>query len=93
MFVCEMMNATMGLPILERLFPAGHPDREQRHGPKQPRVLVLTPTRELAAQVHDSFKIYARDLKFVSACTPPKRSEIDFSSRIGPPIGKARCAG
>lgn len=56
------------LPILERLFPGGHPDREQRHGPKQPRVLVLTPTRELAAQVHDSFKVYAQDLKFVSAC-------------------------
>ncbi len=56
------------LPILERLFPNGHPDREHRHGPKQPRVLVLTPTRELAAQVHDSFKVYARDLKFVSAC-------------------------
>ncbi|WP_341303946.1 DEAD/DEAH box helicase [Pseudomonas sp. TMP25] len=56
------------LPILERLFPNGHPDREQRHGPKQPRVLVLTPTRELAAQVHDSFKLYARELKFVSAC-------------------------
>ncbi|WP_439887186.1 DEAD/DEAH box helicase [Pseudomonas sp. MBLB4123] len=56
------------LPILERLFPNGHPDREHRHGPKQPRVLVLTPTRELAAQVHDSFKAYARDLKFVSAC-------------------------
>jgi ATP-dependent RNA helicase RhlE len=56
------------LPVLERLFPGGHPDREQRHGPRQPRVLVLTPTRELAAQVHDSFKLYARDLKFVSAC-------------------------
>ena len=56
------------LPILERLFPNGHPDKSQRHGPRQPRVLVLTPTRELAAQVHDSFKIYARDLKFVSAC-------------------------
>jgi ATP-dependent RNA helicase RhlE len=56
------------LPILERLFPNGHPDREQRHGPKQPRVLVLTPTRELAAQVHESFKLYARDLKFVSTC-------------------------
>ncbi|HJR31360.1 MAG TPA: DEAD/DEAH box helicase, partial [Pseudomonas sp.] len=38
------------------------------HGPRQPRVLVLTPTRELAAQVHESFKVYARDLKFVSAC-------------------------
>ncbi|MEX5340290.1 DEAD/DEAH box helicase [Pseudomonas sp. I2] len=56
------------LPILERLFPGGHPDKSQRHGPRQPRVLVLTPTRELAAQVHDSFKVYARDLHLVSAC-------------------------
>jgi ATP-dependent RNA helicase RhlE len=56
------------LPILERLFPGGHPDKSQRHGPRQPRVLVLTPTRELAAQVHDSFKVYARDLPLVSAC-------------------------
>ncbi|MGE8326117.1 DEAD/DEAH box helicase [Pseudomonas urmiensis] len=56
------------LPILERLFPGGHPDKSQRHGPRQPRVLVLTPTRELAAQVHDSFKVYARDLSLVSAC-------------------------
>jgi len=56
------------LPILERLFPGGHPDKSQRHGPRQPRVLVLTPTRELAAQVHDSFKVYARDLNLISAC-------------------------
>ncbi|WP_296266192.1 DEAD/DEAH box helicase [Pseudomonas sp. UBA6562] len=56
------------LPILERLFPAGHPDKSQRHGPRQPRVLVLTPTRELAAQVHDSFKLYARNLSLVSTC-------------------------
>ncbi len=56
------------LPVLELLFPGGHPDREHRHGPRQPRVLVLTPTRELAAQVHDSFKLYARDLPLKSAC-------------------------
>ena len=56
------------LPVLEILFPGGHPDREHRHGPRQPRVLVLTPTRELAAQVHESFKLYARDLPFKSAC-------------------------
>ena len=56
------------LPILERLFPGGHPDKSHRHGPRQPRVLVLTPTRELAAQVHDSFKVYARDLNLISAC-------------------------
>ena len=56
------------LPILEQLFPNGNPDGSKSHKPRQPRVLVLTPTRELAAQVHDSFKMYARDLKFVSAC-------------------------
>ncbi|MGK9066824.1 DEAD/DEAH box helicase [Stutzerimonas chloritidismutans] len=56
------------LPVLEILFPGGHPDREHRHAARQPRVLVLTPTRELAAQVHDSFKVYARDLPFKSAC-------------------------
>ncbi|MBG7006005.1 DEAD/DEAH box helicase [Pseudomonas aeruginosa] len=56
------------LPVLERLFPTGHPDREHRHGPRQARVLVLTPTRELAAQVHDSFKVYARDLPLNSTC-------------------------
>ncbi|WP_220812341.1 DEAD/DEAH box helicase [Pseudomonas paralcaligenes] len=61
-------TAGFALPILERLFPGGHPDREHRRGPRQARVLVLTPTRELAAQVHDSFKIYARDLPLVSAC-------------------------
>lgn len=56
------------LPVLEKLFPNGQPDREQRHTAKQARVLVLTPTRELAAQVHDSFRLYARDLPMVSAC-------------------------
>lgn len=56
------------LPVLEQLFPNGQPDREQRHVRKQPRVLVLAPTRELAAQVHDSFKLYATELPFVSAC-------------------------
>ena len=56
------------LPILEYLFPNGQPDRKQRHRARQPRALVLTPTRELAAQVHDSFKQYAQGLPFVSTC-------------------------
>ena len=42
------------LPILTKLFPEGAP----RPTGRAPRVLVLTPTRELAAQVHDSFKQY-----------------------------------
>ncbi|HQW80301.1 MAG TPA: DEAD/DEAH box helicase [Pseudomonadota bacterium] len=42
------------LPVLTNLFPEGAP----RHAGRTPRVLVLTPTRELAAQVHDSFKQY-----------------------------------
>ncbi len=42
------------LPILTKLFPEGAP----RPTGRAPRVLVLTPTRELAAQVFDSFKQY-----------------------------------
>lgn len=56
------------LPILEILFPAGQVPADRRLRPKQPRVLVLTPTRELAAQVHDSFRSYAVDLPLLSAC-------------------------
>lgn len=49
-------TAAFALPILERLCPNG-----QRTGkPGKPRVLVLTPTRELAAQVHDSMRTYGR---------------------------------
>ncbi|HEX7340268.1 MAG TPA: DEAD/DEAH box helicase [Rhodanobacteraceae bacterium] len=42
-------TAAFALPLLERLFPNG-----QNKGPrsKRPRALILTPTRELAAQVH-----------------------------------------
>ena len=56
------------LPVLELLFPGGHPDKTRRPVARQVRVLVLAPTRELAAQVHDSFKLYARDLPLKSAC-------------------------
>ena len=54
------------LPILERLFPNGHPDKSQRHGPRQPRVLVLTPTRELAAQVEESVRTYGKHVPLTS---------------------------
>lgn len=56
------------LPVLELLFPGGLPSTATRHQPRQARVLVLTPTRELAAQVHDSFRLYARQLPLKSAC-------------------------
>ena len=51
------------LPILTKLFPEGAP----RHAGRAPRVLVLTPTRELAAQVHDSFKQYGAHVPLRSA--------------------------
>lgn len=44
-------TAAFALPLLERLFPQGQ--AASRPG-KRPRALVLTPTRELAAQVHAS---------------------------------------
>ena len=56
------------LPVLELLFPGGLPQASAPQNPRQVRVLVLTPTRELAAQVHDSFRVYARHLPLKSAC-------------------------
>ena len=60
-------TAGFALPVIERLFPNGESDGH-RAKPKQVRVLVLTPTRELAAQVHDSIRAYATELPLKSAC-------------------------
>ncbi|MBF0175692.1 MAG: DEAD/DEAH box helicase [Magnetococcales bacterium] len=54
-------TAAFALPILDRLA------REKRQaGPRAARVLVLTPTRELAAQIHASFIAYGRHLGLTS---------------------------
>ncbi len=50
-------TAAFALPILQRL----EADRRPRT-PKSARVLVLAPTRELAAQIHESFGDYGRFL-------------------------------
>lgn len=56
-------TAGFALPLLETLFPNG----ERTTSPsRQVRVLVLTPTRELAAQVHESFRTYGRHLGVTS---------------------------
>ena len=55
-------TAAFALPILHRLAA----DR-QRAGPKTCRALVLTPTRELAAQIADSFAVYGRYLSLSCA--------------------------
>ena len=49
-------TAGFTLPILHRLLE--RPLRERKPG--RPRVLVLTPTRELAAQVEESVRIYGK---------------------------------
>jgi ATP-dependent RNA helicase RhlE len=43
-------TAAFTLPIVDRLL----------HGPRRTRALILTPTRELAAQVEESFQKYSR---------------------------------
>ena len=51
-------TAAFALPLLERMFPNG-----QRDGrPGRPRALILTPTRELAAQVAESLRTYGREV-------------------------------
>lgn len=55
-------TAGFTLPVLQRLQNSAN-EGSKRH----PRVLVLTPTRELAAQVHDSVRDYGQYLPFRSA--------------------------
>jgi ATP-dependent RNA helicase RhlE len=53
-------TAAFALPILQGLHSRGyHP-----HGGRPIRVLVLTPTRELASQIGDSFATYGRHLGY-----------------------------
>ena len=55
-------TAAFALPILQRL--TAHPAPAT---PKRPRALILAPTRELAAQIQQSFGAYGKFLKLSSA--------------------------
>src|SRR6185436_17955219 len=49
-------TAAFAIPILQLL----HQDKHTETGRKQIKVLILTPTRELAIQIGDSFAAYGR---------------------------------
>jgi ATP-dependent RNA helicase RhlE len=69
-------TAAFALPLLERLNRRGD-------ARKEPRVLVLTPTRELAAQVGENFSLYGKHL--------PYRTQIIFGGvKINPQIQSLR---
>ncbi|HEY0846286.1 MAG TPA: DEAD/DEAH box helicase, partial [Noviherbaspirillum sp.] len=55
-------TAGFTLPILQRLATA-----KRAGGAKHVRALILTPTRELAAQVEESVRVYGKYLKLTSA--------------------------
>lgn len=55
-------TAAFALPILHRLV-----QNQVRLEPKQARVLVLTPTRELAIQIHESFLTYGKHVRLRSS--------------------------
>jgi ATP-dependent RNA helicase RhlE len=70
-------TAGFALPILEKL------SHGQRAQPNQVRALILTPTRELAAQVAESFATYGKNL--------PLRSAVVFGGvKINPQMMKLR---
>ncbi len=50
-------TAAFALPMLQRLA-----DQPRRPVPRRPRALILTPTRELAAQIGDNLAFYGRHL-------------------------------
>jgi len=49
-------TAAFAIPILQHLYN----DRMQNHGQRKIKALVITPTRELAIQIADSFSTYGR---------------------------------
>ena len=55
----QVKTAAFLLPSLQKIIK-----RSEKPG-KGPRVLVLTPTRELAAQVEKNAQIYANNMKWV----------------------------
>jgi ATP-dependent RNA helicase RhlE len=72
-------TAGFTLPLLQRL--ATDADRDNK--PNQPRALILTPTRELAAQVSESVSTYGRHLSL--------RSTVIFGGvKINPQIAALR---
>jgi ATP-dependent RNA helicase RhlE len=76
-------TAAFALPLLERLRPLANTSFSPARHPL--RVLVLTPTRELAGQVSDSFARYGRHL--------PLRSTVVYGGVPMPPQTKALAAG
>src|SRR5580704_12578840 len=56
-------TAAFALPILQLLTEV----KPRAHGPREIRVLVLTPTRELASQIAQSFSDYGKGLPFRNA--------------------------
>ena len=73
-------TAGFTLPLLHRLTTAEH---QPKAGKRPVRALVLTPTRELAAQIDDSVKTYARFL--------PIRSTVIFGGvKINPQIDQLK---
>ncbi|MDY7108410.1 MAG: DEAD/DEAH box helicase [Planctomycetota bacterium] len=56
-------TAAFALPILDRLASSAGASRKHRLRPgRNPRALVLCPTRELATQIFESFRAYGRNL-------------------------------
>ncbi len=59
-------TASFGLPLLERLIPSANSSMSPARHPV--RALVLTPTRELADQVHENLHAYAKYSPLRTAC-------------------------
>ena len=73
-------TAAFAIPIIQHLFLG----RGRNHRPQKISALIVTPTRELAIQIADSFKIYGKYTKVKNTAIfggVPQRSQTDALSR------------
>jgi ATP-dependent RNA helicase RhlE len=54
-------TAAFAIPILQKIY-----ETKEHKAPRKVQALILTPTRELALQIHENVKIYAKYLNIIS---------------------------
>ncbi len=60
-------TAAFLLPLFHKMLTQHQADMQQRHSPSAPMVLIMSPTRELALQIHEAAVQFSKNARISSA--------------------------